>query len=115
MQQESQLATVPELPLEDSTKRRKGKEQKQSLPRSPGVIDNRRNSTLRGTRRGGCFVLWGTPLDGKHTTLCGVLRANFEEESIRGKPFDLHLSLSSTWTSTFTPQRNTFWNPIVRK
>ncbi|GIY38708.1 hypothetical protein CDAR_574881 [Caerostris darwini] len=40
---------------------------------------------------------------------------NSEEESIRGKPFDLQLSVRSTWTPTFTPQRNTFWKPIIRK
>ncbi|GIX95384.1 hypothetical protein CEXT_66701 [Caerostris extrusa] len=61
MQHRYQLATVQELLLEDTTeKRRKGKQQKQSLPRSPSVIDKRRNSTLRGNGRGGvCFVLWG--------------------------------------------------------
>ncbi|GIX98156.1 hypothetical protein CEXT_438431 [Caerostris extrusa] len=62
MQHESQLATVQELPLEDTAERRKGKQQKQSLPRSPGVIDNRRNSTLRGNG-GACFVLWGKILE----------------------------------------------------
>ncbi|GIY38710.1 hypothetical protein CDAR_574891 [Caerostris darwini] len=36
---------------------KKRKQQKQWLPRSPGVVDNRRNSTLRGN--GGCFVLRG--------------------------------------------------------
>ncbi|GIX98162.1 hypothetical protein CEXT_438461 [Caerostris extrusa] len=40
---------------------------------------------------------------------------NSEEESIRGKPFDLHLSVWSTWTPTFTSQRNTSWNRIIRK
>ncbi|GIY38712.1 hypothetical protein CDAR_574911 [Caerostris darwini] len=38
-----------------------------------------------------------------------------EDESMRGKPFDLQLSVRSIWTPTFTPQRNTFWSPIIRK
>ncbi|GIX95387.1 hypothetical protein CEXT_66721 [Caerostris extrusa] len=33
-------------------RQKKREKQKQSLPRSPGVIDNRRNSTVRGTGRG---------------------------------------------------------------
>ncbi|GIY38714.1 hypothetical protein CDAR_574931 [Caerostris darwini] len=40
---------------------------------------------------------------------------NSEDEPIRRKPFDLQLSVRSTWTPTFTSQRNTFWNPIIRK
>ncbi|GIX98166.1 hypothetical protein CEXT_438481 [Caerostris extrusa] len=35
-------------------RQKKREKQKQSLPRSPGVIDNRRNSTIRGNR-GGLF------------------------------------------------------------
>ncbi|GIY38713.1 hypothetical protein CDAR_574921 [Caerostris darwini] len=40
---------------------------------------------------------------------------NSEEEPIRGKPFDLQLSVRSTWTPTFTSQRNTSWSHIIRK